>query len=244
MKRYAILLLLSLVLVTGCSIRQINGDDLDKVTDTILGTKLNLYNQISSGYKFYLPRGVRLIDDTSYNEKLESSGNRYYLYVDVVSYYFKKDSTYKINKDAYFSKELVYNKKHGYLEITKIKGLYFIEMMYNYAKVEVFVPKEDISQTIINASYILNSVKFNDKTIKTLFDENKLDYAEEKFQLFEPKRKDGNYLDYVKEYDQYEKDIDESLIAPDDTTTNDTTTNDNTTGGNTTTDNTLDSSLQ
>lgn len=247
MKRSAILLLLSLFLVTGCSIKQVNNNDLGNVVDTILGTRNSLYNQVSSGYKFYLPRGVRLLDDTSYNERLESDGNKYYLYVDVVSYYFKKNSKYTENDEAYFSKKLDYNKKQGYLEITKIDNLYFVEMMYNYSKIEVFVPKKDLFQTVVNASYILNSMKFNDKIIKTLFDENKLDYNEEKFELFKPKRKEGNFLDYVKEYDQYEQDIDEDLIAPsDDNTTNNQTdgSNSNDTNSNTTTDNTLDNSLE
>jgi hypothetical protein len=165
-------------------------------------------------------------DSTSYNEKLYSSGNVYYLYVDVVSYYFKKDSNYVENKDAYFSKKLDYRNKRGYLEITKINNLYFIEMMYNYAKVEALVTKDDIGPTIINSSYILSSLKFNDKIIKLLFDENILNFNEEQFKLFEPKRKEGNFLDYVKEYDQYEQNIDEDLITPDEQSTNDQTIDD------------------
>lgn len=223
MKRIFVLLLISLVAMTGCSIKQINTKDINKIVDTILDKKLNLYNQTSSGYKYYTPRGVRVIDSTSYNEKLYSSGDTYYLYVDVVSYYFEKDSEYKENKDAYFSKKLEYNGKKGYLEITKKNNLYFIEMMYNYAKVEAFVSKSDIDQTVINASYMLSSLKFNDRIIKLLFDDDILNFDEEKFELFEPKREDGNFLDYIKEYDQYEETIDEDLIAPDDKATSEDT---------------------
>lgn len=220
MKQIFVLLLISLVFVTGCSIKQINNKDINKIVDTILSKDLKLYNQTSNGYKYYLPRGVRVTDNTDYNEKLYSGGNTYYLYVDIVSYYFKKDNISKVNKDAYFSKVLDYNAKKGYLEITKVKNIYFIEMMYNYAKVEVFVPKNDIEQTIINASYVLSSLKLNDKIIKILFDDNILNFDEEQFKLFEPKRKEGDFLDYVKEYDQYESTIDEDLIAPDGTPVN------------------------
>lgn len=217
MKKIFVLLLISVFLLTGCNVRQINPDDLNKVTDLILSKNLNLYNRTSNGYKYYAPRGMRVIDNTDFNEKLFSNGDTYYLYVDVVNYFFKKDFTYKVNEDAYFSKELNYRNNKGYLEITKIKNMYFVEMMFNYSKIEVFVPKEDISVAVMNASYILGSVKFNDVIIKTLFDENSLNFSEEQFKLFEPKRKEGNFLDYVNEYDQYEGTIDdEDLIAPED----------------------------
>jgi hypothetical protein len=220
MKKFFVLLLISLVFTTGCSIEQMDVKNINKMVDTILSQKLNLSNQTSSGYKYYAPRGVRVINNTDYNEKLYANGNKYYLYVDVVSYYFKKDSTYEENKEAYFSKKLDYNNKKGYLEITKIKDLYFVEMMYNYAKVEVLVPKDDIEMAVINAGYILSSLKFNDRIIKTKFDNNALNFNEEKFELFEPKRKEGNFLDYINEYDQYEGPIDEDLITPDDTSNN------------------------
>lgn len=69
MKRNFVLLLVSLIFLTGCTIEQQNIKDIDKMVATILGKKLNLYNQISNGYKYYLPRGLRVIDNTSYNEK-------------------------------------------------------------------------------------------------------------------------------------------------------------------------------
>lgn len=215
MKRIFVLLLLSLIFIPGCSIKYIDDKDVDKIIDSFLSKKLNLYNQVSSGYKYYLPRGVRVIDNTAYNEKLYAGGNTYFLYVDVVSYHFNKDFTYVENKDAYYSKKLDYNGKKGYIEINVHKGLYFIEMMFNYAKVETFVLKKDIENTIINISYVLSSIKFNDKIINKLFDEDLLNYNEEQFELFEPKRDTGDFLDYVKKFDQYEDTIDdEDLIAP------------------------------
>ena len=38
-----------------------------------------------------------------YNEKLYSNGNYYYLYVDINSYYYKKDFTYEENKESLMS---------------------------------------------------------------------------------------------------------------------------------------------
>ncbi|MDD3304840.1 MAG: hypothetical protein PHT75_01765 [Bacilli bacterium] len=217
MKKIFVMLLIFPFVLMGCTVVEVNDKDLNKIVDTILGKNLNLHNQTSNGYKYYLPRGTRVIDSTSYNEKLFSDGYKYYLYVDIVNYHFKKDVSYEENMDAYFSKKLDYNKKQGYLEITEIKNLYFVEMMYNYSKIEVFVSKDNIKDAVINASYILSSLNFNDTIIETLFNETSIDLNEEKFKLFEPKREEGNFLDYVKEYDQYEDTIDEDLIAPDDT---------------------------
>ena len=78
-------------------------------------------------------------------------------------------------------------------------------MMFNYAKIEVLVKKEDINKAVINASYILNSLTFNNKIIESKFAADKYDFNEENFNLFEPKRKEGNFLDYVEELDIYEE---------------------------------------
>ena len=215
MKKIFVLLLVTLTFLTGCSVKEVNNENINEMVDTILDKKMGLYNQHSSGYKYYLPRGMSLIDSTNYNEKMFSNGNSYYLYIDVVSYHFQKDSAYKKNIKAYFSKNLTYNNKKGYIEITKIKDLYFVEMMFNYAKIEAFVPKDDINQAVINASYILGSLKFNDIIIKRLFDDDVLKFDELSFELFKPKGDDGDYLNYVKEFDTYEKEIDEDLIVPD-----------------------------
>jgi hypothetical protein len=213
--------------ITGCSIKKVNNKDINELVNNLLDKKINLYNQTSIGYKYYAPRGVRVIDSTSYNEKLFSNGYTYYLYVDVVSYYFKKTSTYQVNNKAYFSKELNYNNKKGYLEINKVKNYYFIEMMFNYAKVEAFVAEEDIWKTVTNISYILNSLKFNNITIKRLFDNNVSNFNEEKYEIFKPKDKKGDFLDLVKEYDNYENPIeDEDLITPDNTTQDQSVTSD------------------
>ncbi len=208
------LLLISMLFLTGCTIKQFDSHNMDNVVATLLNKNINLSSQVSNGYKYYMPRGMRVIDNTSYNEKLSANGYEYYLYVDIVSYRYKKSGTYEINKEAYYSKKLDYNGKSGYLEINKINQSYFIEMMYNYAKIETFVSKDEIENALINATYILNSIKFNDKIIDNLFKNSTLKYVETEFKLFEPKRKEGNFLDYVNEFDQYEDDEDEDLITP------------------------------
>ena len=212
MNKIFVLLLTSLMFLTGCTVEEKNIKDIDKMINTILGNKLNLYNQISNGYKYYLPRGVRVIDNKNYNEKLYSKGNTYYLFVDIVSYQYKSDFTYEPNDKVYFLKNWIIINRRIY-EIIKDK-LYFVEMMYNYAKIEALVPKNDIPETVINASYILGSLDFNEKVLKILFEEENNDFQEKPFELFKPRRKEGNFLDYDKEFGQYEEEIDEDLIVP------------------------------
>jgi hypothetical protein len=170
---------------------------------------------------------MSLIDSTSYNEKMFSNGYTYYLYVDVVSYHFKKNITYEINDKAYLSKKIKFNNKTGYIEINKEDNLYFIQMMFNYSKIEVYVPKDNINDAIINASYILSSIKFNDVTIKTLFDDTVTNFKEEKFELFKPREEEDNSLNFDEEKNIEDKVTDEDII-----TTDEITTGDNTTSGN------------
>lgn len=220
MKRFSMLLLICLIFTTGCSVVQMKVSDISKLSSNILNKKLNLYNQISSGYKYYLPRGMSLIDDSSYNEKMISEGNTYYLYVDIVSYYFKKDLNYDNTKNKYYFKKLNFNNKKGYIQITKDKEFYLLKMIYNYGKIETLVSKKDIGKAFINASYILNSLTFNNRIINTLFNDDTSSFSEEKFKLFESKSETSQFLEYIKEYDKYKEEIDEDLIKPNTTTTN------------------------
>lgn len=195
-----IILLIIILSFTGCTINEIENDNIDHIIDLILLTNHNLSNQTSKGYKYYLPKGVILIDNIDFNDKLYANNSVYYLYVDIASFYFKKKLNYEINNKAYFSKNLKYD-KNGYLEINKVNELYFIEMMYNYAKIETLVNERDIPNTIINLSYILSSITFNQKIIKLMFDEGNLNYNEQKVDIFETKGKESKFLDYINEYD-------------------------------------------
>ena len=69
--------------------------------------------------------------------------------------------------------------------------------MYNYARIESLVNKEDINNVILNSSYILSTVKFNNNVIKILLDEDYFKYKEEKFELFDKVEKNENFLEYT-----------------------------------------------
>ena len=189
-----ILLLCCLLLLSGCSIVRIDTSDVDNIVSVVLSKNNDLYNQIGKGYKYYVPRGVSYIDTNDYNDVLYSDGIYYYLYIDVVSYYYKVEKEYKENPEAYYSKKIDNNGKKGYLEINKQdNGRYFIEFMYNYSKMETEANYENINDIILNMSYILSTVKFNDNVIKVVLDEDFL-VSEEKYDIFTSKKETDDFL--------------------------------------------------
>lgn len=211
-----ILIVICLLAFTGCTIESISNDDTIKNVDIILDKKINFSNKNAVGYQYYLPGYMNVKNVNDFNEKIVSNGISYYLYADVVSYYYKVDINYKEDKNAYISKKLNYNDKHGYLEVNKDGDNYYVEMMFNYAKMEAYVPRYYLVDSISNMSYILSSIKYNNNIVETLVGDKKYDLSDnETYNIFKSKKKkDGNFLDYVNEYDTYEGDI-ESLIEKD-----------------------------
>lgn len=201
MKKAAkMLLLCSILFLTGCTVVRIDTQSVDNTINVVLSKNNQLYNRVGKGYKYYVPRGVNYIDTNELNEKLYSNGTYYYLYIDAISYYHKSKFSFQPNPNAYYSRNININGKQGYLEITEQEGKYYIEFIYNYAKIEAFVDKEDINETVLNASYILSTVKFNNNVIKLMLNENYLTNKEEKYDIFETKDTENNvYLEYDKD---------------------------------------------
>jgi hypothetical protein len=182
--------------LTGCTAVRIDTTDIDNIVDVVLSKNNRLYNHVGRGYKYYVPRGVTYIDTIEFNDKLYSDGNYYYLYIDAISYYYQKDYDDNIEKDSYYFKKIDINGKKGYINIKQSDDRYLIDFMYNYAHIESLVKKEDINNVILNSSYILSTVKFNNNVIGIMLDENYFKYKEEKFQLFEEEKKNDNFLEY------------------------------------------------
>ena len=136
------------------------------------------------------------IDTTEFNDKLYSDGNYYYLYIDAISYYYHKDIAYKKDSESYYYKEIKDNDKIGYIDIKRVDDKYLIDFMYNYAHIESLVKEEDINNVILNSSYILSTVKFNNNVIRIMLNEDYFRYREEKFELFDNEDVNENFLEY------------------------------------------------
>lgn len=173
---------------------RIDTTNIDNILSVVLSKDNTLYNQVGKGYKYYIPRGVSYMDTNDYNDVLYSNGQYYYLYIDIISYYHNVIKDYKENENAYYSKAININDKYGYLEINKQENdRYFIEFMYNYAKIEVICDYEDINDIVLNASYILSTVKFNNNVIKAMLDDEFLE-SEERYDIFESKQDTNDFL--------------------------------------------------
>jgi len=207
-----LILLLFMFFLSGCNKDKIDINNYDLILDTFLQKETSLVNNYSKGYKYYLPNGVRVISSDNYNEKLYYDGNYYYLFVDVVSYYYKTNLDYKIDSSLFYSKILEYNDRKGYVEISKEDDFYKIEAYYNYAKVETYVDYDSLGQTLINICYILNSVSFNDAVTKSIVGDIDTKLIEETFDFYTP-RKEGNFIDHINKYDEYEEVSDENNIG-------------------------------
>lgn len=193
------------ILVCGCV--DINKSSIDKILTDSLNSELKFYNTSRNGYKYYIPKGVKTLEKNDYNELLSDGTYKYYMYVDVLSYYNKVSFDYIKKTNVYYSNVLKNDDKFGYLEIKKMKNeKYLIEIMYNYAKIEVMVEESDINKTIANAISILSSVEYNDTILENLLENNKLSFSNEEYNIFETAETESNYLNYVEKYDNYEND--------------------------------------
>ncbi len=203
-----ILVILSFAfLVSGCSMVTIENQSFDEILHSVIQEDFKLENVSLEGYSYYLPKGVLLKRSSSLNSELYYNHQKMYLYVDVYSYYHQVDFTYEVNEDSYYSQGIDLYGKKGYLEITQVSTNYFVEFMYNYAKIEAYVDEEDLKKTVTQMAYILSSVDFKDTILDTLVGENELDYNEENFNIFKPTREEGDFLDYEEQYDSGEDQI-------------------------------------
>ena len=202
-------MLLSVILFTGCTVVRIDTTNIDTIVEVVLSKDNHLYNRVGKGHKYYVPRGVTYIDTTELNDKLYSNGNYYYLYIDAVSYYHKVDISYEEDDSLYYSKEIDIQGKQGYLEIQEQEnGMYVIEFVYNYAKIEAMVSEEDINEVVLNASYILSTVQFNNDVIKLMLNETYFTNKEETYDIFEDKEdrtSSSNLVEYDDETVEEEK---------------------------------------
>lgn len=202
--KFLMVILFTCLFLTGCT--SLQEMSLEEIVDSGTNQSVVVYNKYRKGYKYNLPKGLGVYDSTEYNEVIMSSSYTYYLYVDAVSYYNKIIETYKENDVSYYSKAISFEDKYGYLEINELDDdKYFIEIMYNYAKIEVIVEFQDINIVVANSLSILSSISFNDNVLKTLLDEETSQFKEFEFNIFETSSTESEYLQAV-ESDIYDED--------------------------------------
>ena len=202
-----LLLIICVFFLSGCS--KIQNDSIETILSRGISSTVSLANVYRTGYKYYLPSGMKTINSHDYNEVVYNEKYPFYLYVDVVRYFNKVKEGYEENKDYYYSTKIANGNKFGYLQIKSLEnGKYFVEIMYNYAKIEVIVAEKDIKGSVAYAIAILDSVTYNDTVLGSLMGDNVLNSNELEYNIFETAKSESNYLELVEQYDQY-KDEDE-----------------------------------
>ena len=192
------LLSVLLFFLTGCV--NVQNSSFDSIINNATKSKVGTKNVNRNGYRYYLPKGLSVIDNKNYNEILKDQKYEYYLYVDVVSYSHKMTFSYIPNESAYASLAIQNGEKNGYLEINNYKNnQYLIEIMYNYAKIEVVVYENDISLSLAYAISVLSSLQYDDNVINNTLSNNVLEGAkEEKFDIFKIVGR-NNFLEFESE---------------------------------------------
>lgn len=201
----AILCLFLLFICAGCS--NLASLNYEQIIIDYLNSPYKITNENRRGFMYYLPKGMRIIKSSGNNEILSNNNDMYYLYIDLVSYYNKVNADYKEKDNVVFSKSIRKDDKFGYLEIKKTTNeKYFIEIMFNYAKIEVIVKEENLKETLAYCTSILTSINYQDTVLKSLMEENSLKSSEIMYNIFETADTESSYLQIAEEYGQYEED--------------------------------------
>lgn len=198
MHKKLFILLIIIFTLTGCVKLDHNMDD---IIDQVMKNKTNYSNTVSNGYKFYKPLGVRQISDKDNNQIFNISGVNVFLYVDVVSYYYKNILNYDDNNAySYYYKKFNYNNNSGYLGINKIDSDYFVKIVYNYSKIEFYVDYDRLDTVTSKALIILNSIIYNDNLLENTLGDSSNSSMEISYQLDGPRGDGSSFSKYLEEY--------------------------------------------
>lgn len=217
-RKWMALIIIFIILTTGCTTYHIQNMSYEKIVDAILYEKNPKTNKALQGFKFYLPRDCKIVSSEGSNATFTSNGDNYYLYIDLISYYNKKNNDYnlELKGDRIFTKKIDYQGKVGYVIITKQANNYFLEIMHNYGKIEVVTDEIHIKEALAKSITLLSSIEYNDKIIESLIGTNFLNYNEETYNLLSPNNSKTDFLDYVEEeYEDVDNELpDEDYIVP------------------------------
>jgi len=196
-----ILLVLSILLLTGCVRTDLNVEEYDELVLNVIESDNHYTNEVGSGYKFFVPKGVRMVENDHNNQVFIGLGTKIYMYVDITSYYYKNTLNYSATNDSFYLEKINYDDNTGFIQILKEnENEYFVKIIYNYAKVEVYTDEYNLNKIITLSSIILNSVEYNDTIIKNLLDDNSNNGKEITYNIDKPKGANSDFSQYLEEY--------------------------------------------
>ena len=198
------IVLLSIIILFTTACTNINKIDYKDNINEIIKNNYNkkLSNHVGIGYKYYLPKYMSIKNISNYNEVLNSNDYTYYLYIDIISYYNKNNI---ITEECNNKYEFSYKKNSGYMCINDVNNQYLVEIVYNYAKIEVIVDKNNLNEVVNNSIIILSTIKYDKELISNIIIENKMQNNEETLNIFDNNNKKKDFIEVIEEYDSYDK---------------------------------------
>ncbi len=164
-------------------------------------------NNVALGYKYYLPKGVKKLKDYDYNQVFLVDGDYLYLYVDIISYYYKKEIPVVSYDDFYYYETFSYNNKNGYILIldNDNEDKYYLSILYNYSKIEGYVSHDKLNKIITLSSIILNSIDYNQNVIEKILEGDLGQFSEFTYEVDKPEGASSSFSQYLEEYVQKEE---------------------------------------
>lgn len=207
MRKKIIFVIVCLLLLSGCSQVIDNNDYVLRVYSCLNSN--NMTNNVALGYKYYLPKGVKKLKDYDYNQVFLADGEYLYLYVDIISYYYKKGIPSISYDDFYYYETFSYNNKNGYILIldndSDNEDKYYLSILYNYSKIEGYVSHDKLNKIITLSSIILNSIDYNQNVIEKILAGDLGQFSEFTYEVDKPEGASSSFSQYLEEYVQKEE---------------------------------------
>lgn len=209
--RRRLILVIFLLMLTGCTKLDNN---IESIVNVVLDTKQK-FNTVSTNYKLYVPSGFIQIEDNDYNQKFKFKDRYIYLYVDTISYHYKNYTNYEDTKSYnYFYKKLNNYNKAGYLGIEQLEpDLFYVKLIYNFAKIEFYSNQENLSLMVTNSLLMINSIEYNDNLISVSLGDDKIAGKDIKYELDTPEGTESSFNDVLQQYVIEEEQ--EEVVLPD-----------------------------
>lgn len=200
-----------ILLLTGCTKIDRSTVNYKEIVNSILVSDNHNVNTASVGYKYYIPLGVDLSYDSDLNKEFKVGNTKFVLYVDIISYFYKNNLNYvEDNTNVYYYSKI----NDGYIYIVENADNYYFKLVYNYAKIESYVEKEDLIDVIVYSTIILNSITYNDTLISNVIEQGVSFGGEISYDIDKPEDSESKFSQYLQEYvqDTVEDEVDDELL--------------------------------
>ena len=86
-------------------------------------------------------------------------------------------------------------------------NLFFLKIIYNYAKIEANVALKDLNKIITQSMIILNSIDYNDNLISKIIENDDFSSVDKEYEIKKPENTESKFSEYLSEYVQEEESV-------------------------------------